>query len=463
MSKVVRLQAENLLRLVAIDITPEGDLITIGGKNSAGKSSVLNSIAMALGGADLCPLEPIRNGEAEGKVTLDIGDLVVTRRFSREYLPCDCGASTDIIIAAGPQITKDTHVNTCSSKRFGETKSTLSVTNRDGAKYPSPQAVLNKLLGALTFDPLAFTKSENQAETLRKLVKLDTSMFDAARKDASAKRLMLKKSFDIKQAQLLSLPFYKDVPQIEVPLATISKEMEEAERYRRIAEKEEQFVKDITTDVNVVDRDIREVKQRVGVLQTQLREAEIWLARLVEQNTDRLGDLEAKKITAEAARSVVPDVEILRKKLTDTEAINTKVRANLKRMDAVVEIDALKAQIDEQTDIVRTSDEAKQAALEAVVFPIDGLGIENDVVTFNDLPLSQASTSEQLRISVAIGISLNPKLKILLVRNGNALDEDGMALLTKQAQDAGMQTWVEFVTGKAGDVSVMIEEGRVKA
>ena len=52
MSHIVSLSAENILRLVAVHITPDkdGNLVVISGNNGNGKSSVLASIAMALGG-----------------------------------------------------------------------------------------------------------------------------------------------------------------------------------------------------------------------------------------------------------------------------------------------------------------------------------------------------------------------------------------------------------------------------
>src|SRR5258706_15795265 len=84
--KIVKLVAENVKRLHAVTIEPDGALVTVGGKNGAGKSSVLDSIAWALGGEKLVPPEPIRSGESEAKIVVDLGDLVVTRRFKRERI-----------------------------------------------------------------------------------------------------------------------------------------------------------------------------------------------------------------------------------------------------------------------------------------------------------------------------------------------------------------------------------------
>src|SRR6185436_2642524 len=132
MSKIIKLTSENVKRLTAVEITPKGNVVVIGGRNGAGKSSVLDSIEYALGG-DPSAKMPVRRGEKNAKVVVDLGDIVVKRSFT----------------SAG-----GTH---------------LIVTNADGEKQTSPQAILDKLVGRLTFDPLEFSRQKpaQQAETLR--------------------------------------------------------------------------------------------------------------------------------------------------------------------------------------------------------------------------------------------------------------------------------------------------------
>ena len=48
--KIIRLKAENVKRLHAVEITPEGEVVVVAGKNGAGKSSVLDAITYALAG-----------------------------------------------------------------------------------------------------------------------------------------------------------------------------------------------------------------------------------------------------------------------------------------------------------------------------------------------------------------------------------------------------------------------------
>ena len=60
-------------------------------------------------------------------------------------------------------------------------------------------------------------------------------------------------------------------------------------------------------------------------------------------------------------------------------------------------------------------------------------------------------------------MALNPQLKVLLVREGSALDRKSLALLGELAAAADAQIWVEQVKEVPGEgVSVFIEDGTVK-
>ena len=79
---IVKLEAENIKALRAVEITPAGHLVEITGRNGQGKTSVLDSIWWALAGASTVDPVPIRTGETEARIRLDLGELVVTRFFA---------------------------------------------------------------------------------------------------------------------------------------------------------------------------------------------------------------------------------------------------------------------------------------------------------------------------------------------------------------------------------------------
>ena len=156
--KIIKLTAENVKRLRAVEITPDGTVQVITGRNAQGKTSVLDAIWLALGGgaASRETVRPIRDGEDHASVTLDLGDLTVTRTWTGD-------------------------------------KTSLSVKAADGAKYSSPQGVLDSLVGRLSFDPLEFTRlsGRDQVSALLDIVSLDVDLDDLARQRQTAYDLSL--------------------------------------------------------------------------------------------------------------------------------------------------------------------------------------------------------------------------------------------------------------------------------
>ena len=82
-------------------------------------------------------------------------------------------------------------------------------------------------------------------------------------------------------------------------------------------------------------------------------------------------------------------------------------------------------------------------------------------MTFDGKPFDQASSAEQLRVSVAMGIALNPTLRVLLVRDGSLLDKESFKMMAEMASEADAQVWIERVEDD-DHVGIVIEDGAVK-
>jgi len=457
--KIVKLTSENVKKLIAVEVTPEGSLVTIGGKNGAGKSSVLDSIAYALGGEKLVPAEPIRTGEREAKIVVDLGDYIVTRRFHRSQEHADGCASRATVGGQGTE-----HFPCDCGFPWSDTKSVLVVTNREGAKYPSPQVLLDKLYGRLTFDPLAFSKEkpQRQNEILRQLTNLDFSLSDAKRKTLFDTRTMVKKTLLVQETKLGQMTWHADAPPELISFDELSKEIlkgrelqKTAEEAQRAADNMQTAVSDIGQQVAVTLATIEELERRLKTERTRLEELKTRM-EAKQKSADTL------RIVAEEAKAAVPDFEALDKKLKEIDAANTKVRANQAFTAQGDAVKASQAAVNELNKEIIAIDDAKQAAMSAAKFPVPGLGLTDDGVTFEKLALEDVSSSVQLRVSIAIGLALNPTLKVLLIRNGNLLDDDNLKQVAQQAEEAGAQVWMEYVTASAEGVSVMLEDGHLQ-
>ena len=66
--KIIKLTAENFMRLVAVEISPQGNAIMITGKNGAGKSSVMEAIKALFQGKKYHPDKPIRDGADHAEI-----------------------------------------------------------------------------------------------------------------------------------------------------------------------------------------------------------------------------------------------------------------------------------------------------------------------------------------------------------------------------------------------------------
>lgn len=430
--KILSLSAENIKRLSVVEITPDGSpILVIGGHNGAGKSSVLDAIEMALGGASAVPSHPVRNGQARGKVVIDLGDFIVTRTFTAAT-----GATA------------------------------LVVSSKDGAKYGSPQALLDKLIGKLSFDPLAFERMDvkKQAETLRVLVGLSTADLDNGIAEVYEERTSVNRTVKQLEGQIANMHAYEKTPKDEVSIAGLTKELEAAEESRRAYDQARSRYESAARDYTSATETVATSERAVEALQVQIAAIN---ERLVAERgviQERLSTVDAAKQAGLAAKTALVDSAPIRARLIDAETINQHVRANVAIVEAVSAVKEERKVAQDLTDKLAALEIQKRARLAQVAMPIDGLAFsDGDGLLFDGVPFDQASQAQRLRVSVAVGLALNPQLKVLLVREGSALDRTSLALLGELAAAADAQIWVEMVKEVPGEgVSVFIEDGTVK-
>jgi len=405
--KIIRLTAENVKRLKAVEITPDGNVQVITGRNAQGKTSVLDAIWLALGGgaAGRETVRPIRDGEDKASVTLDLGDLVVVRTWSGD-------------------------------------KTTLTVKSSDGAKYGSPQGVLDALVGRLSFDPLEFTRlsAREQVAALLDLVDLgiDLDALARQRQSAYAERTEIGRQGKALDGQLAGLGKVEDAPAAEVSVASIAAEYRAAEN---------------------ACREHRAKVEQAASLAVEIGDSISEIARLQDLvNAMKLDLADAKKAITDPRD--LPNLTEIDYRINGAEDTNAAVRRNAQRTDVAARLVATRAEFAQATEAIDGIDKTKADALAAAVFPVDGLGFDDDGVTYQGVPFSQASSAEQIRVSLAMAMSLNPKLRVIRILDGSLLDADNLALIAEMATAQDYQVWIERVADASG-VGVVIEDGQV--
>lgn len=406
--RVVTLRAENFKKLTAVEITPDpaAATVTIAGRNAQGKSSVIDAIWVALAGGAAIKgsntTRPIRDGQDFARVQVDLGDIIVTRTWTGD-------------------------------------RTTLTVESQDGAKYSSPQKMLDSLIGRLSFDPLAFSSlpPKTQLAELLQLVELpfDVDKIAAARQEWFDQRTNLTRLIKTLNGQLEGYgPFADDLPATEVSVTDALDEL-------RVA-------RNVVADAQKNSRIVDERRATVDRL-----EAELLIAR------SDLSDAEAVLATCPI---VLPDLDAMEHELGKIDETNTQIRAR----NAAAKVDGdLKTACDRHdalTAKIVDLDKRKSDALAAATFPVDGLGFTDDGVTFGGVPFAQCSAAERLRVSVAMSMALNPTVRIIRITDGSLLDSANLAIIEAMADEQGFQVWVEVVD-ESGTVGITIEDGAVKA
>jgi AAA domain len=413
---IVSLEVSNVKRIRAVTIHPEGSVVILGGQNEQGKTSVLDAIEFALGGAKSLPSDPIRHGAAKAYVVADLGELVVER----------------VITKSGTNLT---------------------VRNRAGEKQTSPQAILDKLCSRIAFDPLDFLREEpaKQNEILRRLVGLDFTASNAKREALFAARTKVNRDAKSTRAQSESLVVPPGTPDAPVNLAELLAQIRHAHEARENAagfERQKQAARDAVT----------RSEEAFAAAEEAARKAEAVVLRARMARRQALTELEA--FSTQPAPEPAVDVRALEGQVATAETVNRNVERKRKRDQHEADANQLDAQAAELTAQIDAVDEEQRQALAAIAYPVPGLALGEDGPTFNGVPLDQASGAQRIRISVAIGLALNPRLKVLLVRDASLLDDKSLAMVADMAAQAGAQVWLERVgTGDPG--AVIIQDGQV--
>jgi len=444
---VVALQASNFKRLRAVQLAPSPTgLVEVRGRNGEGKSSLLDALAAALGGKRSCPSQPIHSGEDAAEVVADLGGLVVRRRW------------TD---PADPQ------------------KSYLTVENGEGARYPSPQALLDGLVGRFA-DPVRFLGLPEQEQIREVLQMVDLGVdLPASRKqeaELAARRKALRSATESLEARLDGLleeavdqsGDLVDEKQADAARQLLAQDDEARQRHEaaiqraRAAEAEETH---LNSAWDMATGEVQRITQEIDRLQAQLETAR-----------QKANEIHGKIQEAEkATQAALTAVDAIQPRLADEarEELNAvieraKSQEQIRAQQAAIEArgkevqDQLAASREELEQTQQAIEEVRQQrkdALAAIQFPVDGMAFDGSQILLNGVPFSQASQAERLSASAELAMAQSPRIRVMFARDGSLLDEAHKAQLAEIVERHGWQLWLEVVDDQAEGPGVFIEDG----
>jgi len=295
--KIVQFTAENIKRLKLVSITPKGHMVEITGKNGQGKTSVLDAIWYALGGKENIPAVPIRRGAEKARVTLDMGEFIVERRFT-------------------------------------EKDSTITVKTSDGsATYASPQKMLDALVGSLSFDPLEFSRAgaAEQFAILRQTVKPDVD-FDkiaAENKADYEKRTNSNKAAKEQRAIAANIAVPEGLPAEPVDESALDKELRDGYEANSQVEIQKEKRRQDSERWNGYGGEIQALRLKADELRQQAIKVDQQAATLEKEVATQLERIAALPPLAEKI-----DVDALRKRCDEAKAVNVAIQRRTNKANA---------------------------------------------------------------------------------------------------------------------------------
>ena len=277
--KINKLEIENVKRIKAVKIEPTANGLTIvGGNNNQGKTSVLDSIAWALGGENFRPSKAQREGSA---------------------IP----PNLHMVMSNGLVV-----------ERKGK-NSSLKVTDPNGNK--GGQQLLNEFVEQLALNLPKFMESsgKEKARILLKIIGIGDQLaqLEEQEKDLYNERLAIGRIADQKEKYAKEQPYFPDAPKELVSPTELIRQQQEILARNGENQKKRERVHSYQQSITFLEQEVEAMRKQLQKKEQELADAKTSL-NVAMMDAQELQD----QSTAELERSI-----------TNIEEINRKVRANM--------------------------------------------------------------------------------------------------------------------------------------
>ncbi len=401
MIKINKLEIENVKRVKAVSLEPtQNGLTVIGGRNGQGKTSILDSIAWALGGNKYKPSQPHREGSV---------------------LP----PNLQISLSNGLEI-----------KRDGK-NSDLKVIDPSGQK--AGQKLLDSFVEEFALNLPKFMESSNadKARTLLQIIGVGDKLAEFEKKEQELynERLVIGRVADQKKKFAAEMTYFQEAPKELISVSEL------------IQEQQAILAKNAENERLRGQRD--SLKQRQAHLDSEI-------ARLIEEKAKVDQQLEIAEKDALDLHD--ESTEQLEYSISNTEEINRKVRANLDKekaeQDAQIEKEKYE-NLSAQIDRIRLD---KNQLLEDADLPLPGLSVAEGELLYKGQRWDNMSGAEQLKVSTAIVRKLNPECGFILIDKLEQMDLDTLKEFGQWLEQEQLQAIATRVS-TGDECSIIISDG----
>lgn len=409
--KIASLTTENVKRVKSVHIEPSPNGLTIiGGNNNNGKTSILDSIAWALGGNRYRPSKAQREGSVvPPTINLKLSNgLIVERK----------GKNSD-----------------------------LKVTDPTGNK--AGQNLLDSFVEELAINLPKFINSSDKekANTLLEIIGVGQQLYEleCQEKEKYNMRRSIGQIADQKEKFAKEQPFYPEAPKTLVSITDLITQQQDI-----LAKNGENQRKRDMTD---------QLHRQATQLMAEIERQENTLANLKAQYQSVLRDYDVAQKTSEQLQD--ESTEELEESIANIEAINIKVRANLDREKAEQDAAEYRTQYSSLTTEIESLRKQRMDLLQNADLPLEGLSVEDGELLYNGQRWDNMSGSQQLMVSTAIVRKLKPECGFVLIDKLEQMDMQTLNEFGAWLEQEGLQAIATRVS-TGDECSIIIEDGYVK-
>ena len=410
--KINKLEIENVKRIKAVKIEPTKNGLTIvGGNNNQGKTSVLDSIAWALGGDRYKPSEATRNGSV---------------------VP----PNLHIVMSNGLVV-----------ERKGK-NSSLKVTDPNGNK--GGQQLLNDFVEQLALDLPKFMESsgKEKPQTLLKIIGVGDQLtaLEQQEKELYNERLYVGRTADQKMKYAKEQPYYPEAPKDLISPSDLIKQQQEILARNGENQKKRERADYFKQSVLFLNQEVYAMREQLEKKESELKEA---------QNNLQIALTSAEGLQDESTAE-------LEESIANIEEINRKVRANLDKDKAEEDSRTYQDQYTELTKKIESVRDEKTNLLNTADLPLPELSVKDGELVYKGQQWDNMSGSDRLKVSTAIVRKLNPKCGFVLLDKLEQMDLDTLHEFGQWLEQEGLQAIATRVS-TGDECSIIIEDGYVKS
>ena len=408
MVTINKLEIENVKRIKAVKIEPSASGLTvIGGNNNQGKTSVLDSIAWALGGNKYKPSQAEREGSMVPptlKVTLSNG-LIVERKGKN---------------------------------------SSLKVIDPNGQK--AGQQLLDSFVEELAINLPKFMEStpKDKANTLLQIIGVGDQLaeLELKEKEIYNQRHAIGVIADQKEKFAKEQPYYPDAPK---ELVSISELIQQQQAI--LAKNGENARK--RQNVTVIQQNYDFKKAEVEDFKQKLKQAEAQLAQL--ENDLSIAQTDVMDLHDESTAEIEENIARI-------DETNRRVRANLDKDKAEDDAKQQREQYNQLTNEIEAVRQQKTDLLTNAGLPLEGLSVNDGKLLYQGHEWDNMSGSQQLMVATAIVRKLKPECGFVLIDKLEQMDQITLEQFGHWLEQESLQAIATRVS-TGDECAVIIEDG----